>query len=179
MKENQPEHFTQSPKTLELTQSPKTDLKPENETTGKLRAAAGCGPLDGNGRRRNAKERHTEEQIIYALRQAEVGKKAGDICREMGVPQQAFYSWKRRHANRYSNQRLKVSKVRSIGKAEGTRYQPSSCSSKISLQYSLKRLSLGEEGKAYGGKSQDFKPDRGNPAVRHYRGPRETSPWWE
>jgi hypothetical protein len=27
---------------------------------------------------------HTEEQIIYALRQAEAGKKVGDICREMG-----------------------------------------------------------------------------------------------
>src|SRR5229473_3738788 len=32
------------------------------------------------------------------------------------------------------------------------------------------RLSLGEEGKALWRKSQDFKPDRGNPAVRHYRG---------
>src|SRR6266851_2134498 len=31
-------------------------------------------------------------------------------------------------------------------------------------------LSLGEEGKALWRKSQDFKPDRGNPAVRHYRG---------
>jgi hypothetical protein len=27
---------------------------------------------------------HTEEQIIYALRQAEAGKKIGDICRELG-----------------------------------------------------------------------------------------------
>jgi len=35
---------------------------------------------------------HTEEQIIYALRQAEAGKKVGDVCREMGVSQQAFYS---------------------------------------------------------------------------------------
>ena len=26
-----------------------------------------------------------EEQIIYALRQAEAGKKVGEICREMGV----------------------------------------------------------------------------------------------
>ena len=26
-----------------------------------------------------------EEQIIYALRQAEAGKKAGEICGEMGV----------------------------------------------------------------------------------------------
>jgi len=41
---------------------------------------------------------HSEEQIIYALRQAESGKKVGEICREMGVSQQAFYSWKRRYA---------------------------------------------------------------------------------
>src|SRR5205085_2639419 len=41
---------------------------------------------------------HTEEQIMRALRDAEGGKKVGDICREMGVSQQAFYSWKRRFA---------------------------------------------------------------------------------
>jgi putative transposase len=38
---------------------------------------------------------YTEEQIMHALRQAEAGKKVGDICRELGVSQQAFYSWKR------------------------------------------------------------------------------------
>ena len=27
---------------------------------------------------------HSEEQIIFALRQAEAGKKVGDICREKG-----------------------------------------------------------------------------------------------
>jgi putative transposase len=41
---------------------------------------------------------HSEEQIIYALRQVEAGKKVGEICRELGVSQQAFYSWKRRYA---------------------------------------------------------------------------------
>ncbi len=41
---------------------------------------------------------HTEEQIMYALRQVEAGKKVNDMCREMGVSQQAFYSWKRRYA---------------------------------------------------------------------------------
>jgi putative transposase len=40
---------------------------------------------------------HSEEQIVYALRQADAGKKVGDICREMGVSQQAFYSWKKRY----------------------------------------------------------------------------------
>ena len=28
----------------------------------------------------------------------EAGQKVGDICREIGVSQQAFYSWKRRYA---------------------------------------------------------------------------------
>ena len=41
---------------------------------------------------------HTEEQIIRALREAEAGKKVADICRDFGVSQQAFYSWRRRYA---------------------------------------------------------------------------------
>ena len=41
---------------------------------------------------------HSEEQIVYAIRQVEAGKKVADICREMGVSAQAFYSWKRRYA---------------------------------------------------------------------------------
>jgi putative transposase len=41
---------------------------------------------------------HTDEQIVRALREAEAGKKVSDVCREMGVSQQAFYSWKRRFA---------------------------------------------------------------------------------
>ena len=41
---------------------------------------------------------HPEETIMYALRQVEAGKKVSDICREMGVSQQAFYSWERRYA---------------------------------------------------------------------------------
>jgi putative transposase len=41
---------------------------------------------------------HSEEEIVRALRQAEAGQKVSEICREMGVSQQAFYSWKRRYA---------------------------------------------------------------------------------
>ena len=43
-------------------------------------------------------KRHSEEQILYALRQIEGGKKVSEACREMGVSQQAVYSWKRRYA---------------------------------------------------------------------------------
>ena len=41
---------------------------------------------------------HSDEQIMYALRQVEAGKKVSEVCREMGVSSQAFYSWKRRYA---------------------------------------------------------------------------------
>jgi putative transposase len=43
-------------------------------------------------------KRHSEEQIVYALRQIEGGKRVSEVCREMGVSQQAVYSWKRRYA---------------------------------------------------------------------------------
>ena len=41
---------------------------------------------------------HSEEQIVYALRQVEGGQKVSEVCREMGVSPQAFYRWKRRSA---------------------------------------------------------------------------------
>jgi putative transposase len=55
---------------------------------------------------------HSEEQSMYALRQAEGGKKVGDICREMGVSQQAFYSWKRRYAGLGLNELRELRQLR-------------------------------------------------------------------
>jgi putative transposase len=40
----------------------------------------------------------SEEKIVFALRQVEAGKKVADVCREMGVSQQTFYTWKKRYA---------------------------------------------------------------------------------
>lgn len=44
------------------------------------------------------RKRYTDEQIAYALRQAEAGTGVGEICRKMGVSQQTFYSWRRKFA---------------------------------------------------------------------------------
>jgi putative transposase len=55
---------------------------------------------------------HIEEQIIYALRQAEGGKKVGDVCREMGISQQAFYSWKKRFAGLGLNELRELRQLR-------------------------------------------------------------------
>lgn len=44
------------------------------------------------------KSRFTEEQIAFALRQAEGGAPARDVCRKMGVSEQTFYRWKKKYA---------------------------------------------------------------------------------
>jgi putative transposase len=55
---------------------------------------------------------HSEEQIVYALRQVEGGKKVSEVCREMGVSQQTFYSWKRRYAGLGLNELRELRQLR-------------------------------------------------------------------
>jgi putative transposase len=43
------------------------------------------------------KARFTEEQISFAIRQAESGTPVVDVCRNIGVSEQTFYRWKRKH----------------------------------------------------------------------------------
>jgi putative transposase len=40
---------------------------------------------------------HSQEKIIYALKQAESGIKTVEICREHGISEQTFYNWKRKY----------------------------------------------------------------------------------
>jgi putative transposase len=42
------------------------------------------------------KSRFTEEQIAYALRQAESGTAVADVCRQLGVSEATFYVWKKK-----------------------------------------------------------------------------------
>jgi putative transposase len=44
------------------------------------------------------KSRFTEEQIAYALRQAEARTSVTQLCRKMGISEQTFNVWKRRFA---------------------------------------------------------------------------------
>lgn len=43
------------------------------------------------------RSRFTEEQISYALRQAESGTPVGDVCRQLGVSEASFYVWKKKY----------------------------------------------------------------------------------
>ena len=44
------------------------------------------------------KPRFSEQQIAQALRQAEQGTAAAEVCRKLGVSEATFYAWKKRYA---------------------------------------------------------------------------------
>ncbi len=44
------------------------------------------------------KKRFTQEQITYALRQAESGMPVVEIVRKLGVSEQSFYRWEKHYA---------------------------------------------------------------------------------
>jgi putative transposase len=58
------------------------------------------------------KTRFTEEQIAFALRQAETGTRAGEICRKMGISEATFYNWKKKYGG------LGVSELRHLKQLE-------------------------------------------------------------
>jgi len=45
------------------------------------------------------KSRFTEEQITFALRQADSGMPVADVCRQLGISEATFYVWKRKYGN--------------------------------------------------------------------------------
>lgn len=42
--------------------------------------------------------RFTESQIIKALKENEQGRRAEDICRELGIHKGTFYNWRKRYS---------------------------------------------------------------------------------
>ena len=43
------------------------------------------------------KSRYTEQQIAFALKQAELGTPVEEVCRKMGISDAAFYVWKKKY----------------------------------------------------------------------------------
>ena len=58
------------------------------------------------------RSKFSEEQIAYALRQAESGTPVGDLCCQLGVSEATFYAWKKKYAH------LGVSEVRRLRQLE-------------------------------------------------------------
>jgi putative transposase len=58
------------------------------------------------------RKRFTEEQIAFALRQAESGTSVEEICRKMGISEPTFYRWKKQFAG------MGVSEIRRLKQLE-------------------------------------------------------------
>jgi putative transposase len=57
------------------------------------------------------KSRFTETQIVKAINEHEAGRKAEDICREMGITTAAFYKWRQRYGGMQASE---VKKMRDL-----------------------------------------------------------------
>ncbi len=44
------------------------------------------------------KSKFSEEQIAFALRQAESGTAVSEVCRKMGISDATFFNWKKKYA---------------------------------------------------------------------------------
>jgi putative transposase len=42
------------------------------------------------------KSKFTEQQIVFALKQAETGVPVAEVCRKMGISEATFYAWKKK-----------------------------------------------------------------------------------
>lgn len=50
------------------------------------------------------KSRFTDEQIAYALQQAEYGTPVPEVIRKMGISEQTFYRWKKKYSGMTSSE---------------------------------------------------------------------------
>ena len=44
------------------------------------------------------RKRYADEQVAFALRQAEAGMPVAEVCRKMGVSEATFFRWKKQFA---------------------------------------------------------------------------------
>ena len=59
-----------------------------------------------------SKSRHTEAQIITALKQVEAGRKAEDVEREVGVSKHTIYTWKAKYGGMDISEAQEVKQLR-------------------------------------------------------------------
>jgi len=43
------------------------------------------------------KSKYTDEQIAFALKQAELGTAVEEVCRKMGISDATFYNWRKKY----------------------------------------------------------------------------------
>ena len=59
-----------------------------------------------------SKSRHTEAEMIGALKQLETGRKAEDVAREVGVSKHTIYAWKAKYGGMDVSQAQEAKQLR-------------------------------------------------------------------
>ena len=63
------------------------------------------------------KSKFTEQQIAFALKQAESGIKVSEVCRKMGISDATFFNWKKKYGG------LGISELRRLKQLEEENHQ--------------------------------------------------------
>lgn len=58
------------------------------------------------------KSKFTDEQIAFALKQAETGTRVAEVCRKIGISEPTFYNWKKKYGG------LGISELRRLKQLE-------------------------------------------------------------
>jgi putative transposase len=62
-----------------------------------------------------SKSRHTEAQMIGALKQLEAGRRAEDVAREVGVSKHTIYAWKAKYGGMDVSEAQEAKQLRTGG----------------------------------------------------------------
>lgn len=57
------------------------------------------------------KSKFTETQIVKAIHEHETGRKAEDICRELGITAASFYKWRQRYGGMQASEVKKMKEL--------------------------------------------------------------------
>ncbi len=56
--------------------------------------------------------RFTEEQIVGALKQVDGGMPVKDLCRDLGISEQSYYTWRRKFGGMDKSQVMELKQLR-------------------------------------------------------------------
>ena len=85
------------------------------------------------------KSKFTDEQIAYALHQAEAGTSPSEVCRKLGISEQTFYRWKKKYGG------VGVSELRELKQLREENRRLKRMYAEMSMQNDLLKEALGKK----------------------------------
>jgi putative transposase len=84
--------------------------------------------------------KHTEAEMIGALKQMEAGRKAEDVAREMGVSKHTIYAWKAKYGG------LEVSEAQRLRELEDENHRLKKLVADLSLDKEMLKAVIAKNG---------------------------------